>query len=67
MAVGVSVQRGILALSVGDHIGNLTTPFWCVVLAGIARLDFRKFFGYCLVFAAIWFVVGVVVFTFAPC
>jgi short-chain fatty acids transporter len=67
MAVGVSVQRGILALSVGDHIGNLTTPFWCVVLAGIARLDFRRFFGYCLVFAAIWFVVGVVVFTFAPC
>jgi short-chain fatty acids transporter len=67
MAVGVSVQRGMLALSVGDHIGNLTTPFWCVVLAGIARLDFRSFFGYCLVFAAIWFVIGVVVFTFAPC
>lgn len=67
MAVGVSVQRGILALSVGDHIGNLTTPFWCVVLGGIARIDFRNFFGYCLVFAAIWFVIGVVVFTFAPC
>jgi short-chain fatty acids transporter len=67
MAVGVSVQRGMLALSVGDHIGNLTTPFWYVVLAGIARLDFRSFFGYCLVFAAIWFVIGVVVFTFAPC
>jgi short-chain fatty acids transporter len=66
-AVGVSVQRGLLALSVGDHIGNLTTPFWCVVLGGIARIDFRKFFGYCLVFAAIWFVIGAVVFTFAPC
>jgi short-chain fatty acids transporter len=65
--VGVSVQRGMLALGVGDHMGNLTTPFWYVVIAGIARLDFRTFFGYGLVFAALWFAIGVVVFTFAPC
>jgi short-chain fatty acids transporter len=67
MAVGVSVQRGLLAMSVGDHMGNLTSPFWYVVIAGIARLDFRIFFGYGLLFAALWFVIGVVVFTFAPC
>lgn len=67
MAVGVSVQRGMLALGVGDHMGNFLTPFWYVVVAGIARVDFRVFFGYSLVFAAIWFVIGVVVFTFAPC
>jgi short-chain fatty acids transporter len=66
-SVGVSMQRGLLAMSVGDHMGNLTSPFWYVVAAGIARLDFRVFFGYGLVFAALWFVVGVVVFTFAPC
>ncbi len=67
MAVGVSVQRGILSLGIGDHMGNLITPFWYVVVGGIARLDFRKFFGYGLVFAAIWFAIGVIVFTFAPC
>ena len=67
MAVGVSVQRGILALGVGDHVGNFITPFWYVVIAGIARVDFRSFFGYGVVFGAIWFVIGVVVFTFAPC
>jgi len=67
MEVGVSVQRGILALSVGDHMGNLTSPFWYVVVAGIAHVDFRSFFGYGLLFAAIWFVIGAVVFTFAPC
>jgi short-chain fatty acids transporter len=67
MAVGVTVQRGILALSVGDHMGNLTSPFWYVVIGGIARVDFRTFFGYGLLFAAVWFVIGVVVFTFAPC
>ena len=67
MAIGVPVQRAILALGIGDHMGNLTTPFWYVVIAGIARLDFRKFFGYGLVFAALWFAIGVVVFTFAPC
>jgi len=67
MAVGVSVQRGMLALGIGDHMGNFLTPFWYVVVAGIARVDFRSFFGYGMLFAAIWFVVGVVVFTFAPC
>ena len=67
MVVGVSVQRGMLALGVGDHMGNFLTPFWYVVVAGIARVDFRSFFGYGFVFAAIWFLVGIVVFTFAPC
>ena len=67
MEVGVSVQRGILAMSVGDHMGNLTSPFWYVIIAGVAHVDFRSFFGYGLLFAAIWFVIGAVVFTFAPC
>jgi short-chain fatty acids transporter len=67
MAVGVSVQRGILALGVGDHVGNMITPFWYVVIAGIARVNFRCFFGYGVVFGALWFVIGVLVFTFAPC
>jgi short subunit fatty acids transporter len=66
-AVGVSAQRGLLALSVGDHMGNLITPFWAVVGAGIARIDFRLYFGYRLIFAAIWFVMGVLAFTFLPC
>ncbi|MBM4187516.1 MAG: short-chain fatty acid transporter [Gemmatimonadetes bacterium] len=65
-AVGVSAQRGLLALSVGDQIGNLTTPFWAVIGAGIARIDFRKYIGYSFVFATIWFVLGVVIFTFMP-
>jgi short-chain fatty acids transporter len=67
MAVGVTVQRGMLSLGVGDHMGNFLTPFWYVVVAGIARVDFRCFFGYGTIFAVIWFVIGVVVFTFAPC
>jgi short-chain fatty acids transporter len=67
MAVGISVPRAMLALGVGDHMGNFLTPFWYVVIAGMARVDFRSFFGYDLVFAGIWFVIGVVVFTFAPC
>lgn len=67
MALGVSVERGLLAMSVGDHMGNLTSPFWYVVIAAIARIDFRTFFGYGLIYAAIWFLVGTIVFTFAPC
>ncbi|MBL0157811.1 MAG: short-chain fatty acid transporter [Bryobacterales bacterium] len=67
IAVGVSVERGMLALGLGDHMGNFLSPFWWVVAAGIARLDFRAFFGYGLVFGALWFAIGLVVFTFAPC
>jgi short-chain fatty acids transporter len=66
-AVGLTVQRGLLALSVGDHMGNLTAPFWYVVVAGISRVSFREFYGYGLIYAALWFVLGVLVFTFAPC
>jgi len=66
-AVGVSVTRGMLALGVGDHVGNLTSPFWYAVVGGIARVNFREFIGYGLVLAVVWFVLGIVVFTFAPC
>jgi short-chain fatty acids transporter len=66
-SVGASAQRGLLALSVGDHMGNLLTPFWAVVGASVARVDFRLMFGYRLIFAGIWFVMGTLAFTFLPC
>ena len=66
-AAGVSAQRGILSLSVGDHMGNLISPFWYVVVAGIINVDFRVFFGYGALYAVVWFVIGAVVFTFLPC
>jgi short-chain fatty acids transporter len=66
-SVGVTFQRGLLSLGVGDQMGNLCSPFWYVIVAGIARIDFRKFFGYGLIFAAIWFILGVICFTFLPC
>jgi short-chain fatty acids transporter len=64
--VGVTAQRGLLALSVGDHVGNLISPFWVVIAAGVARVDFRTFIGYNVVFAVLWFVLGVLAFTFLP-
>jgi short-chain fatty acids transporter len=63
-AVGATPQQGLLALGVGDQMGNLLAPFWVVVAAGIARIDFREIFGHLLVFAALWFVIGVGIFTF---
>lgn len=67
VAVGLTVQRGLLALSVGDHMGNFIAPFWYMVVAGITRVSFREFYGYGLIYGALWFVLGVIVFTFAPC
>jgi short-chain fatty acids transporter len=66
-AAGVTAQRGMLALGVGDQMGNLVAPFWFLVRAEIAHIDFRTFFGYGLLFAALWFVFGVAAFTFLPC
>jgi short-chain fatty acids transporter len=63
-AVGTTAQHGLLAMSIGDHVGNLVSPFWPVLLAGIARVDFRTFFGYGIVFGAWWFLLGVAIFTF---
>jgi short-chain fatty acids transporter len=65
-AVGASAQQGLLALSIGDQMGNLLTPFWAAVGAGIARIDFRRFIGYQFAYAAIWFVLGVLIFTLLP-
>jgi short-chain fatty acids transporter len=38
--VGTTAQHGLLAMSVGDQVGNLMSPFWPVLIAGIARVDF---------------------------
>jgi len=66
-SVGLTAQRGMLALGIGDQMGNLISPFWYVVVAGIARIEFRRFLGYGLIFAPLWFLLGVLIFTFLPC
>ena len=66
VAIGSTAQTGLLAVGVGDHMGNFLSPFWPVLLAGIARVDFRTFFGYGVVFALLWFTLGVGIFTFVP-
>jgi short-chain fatty acids transporter len=65
-AVGTTAQRGLLAVGIGDHMGNFLSPFWVVVIAGIARVDFRTFFGYGVVFSLLWFALGVGILTFVP-
>ena len=65
-AVGVTAQKGLLAVSVGDQMGNLVSPFWAVVAGGIARIDFRRFIGYGIAYSALWFLIGVLAITFVP-
>ena len=65
-AVGTTAQRGLLAVAIGDHMGNFLSPFWVVVVAGIARVDFRTFFGYGVIFSLLWFMLGVGILTFVP-
>jgi short-chain fatty acids transporter len=65
-AVGAPPELGLIALGIGDQVGNLVAPFWLVVIAGIARIDFRAIFGYALLYAALWFALGVALFTLVP-
>lgn len=64
--VGVSAQQGLLALIVGDQLANLIAPFWILVAAAIARIDFRTIYGYALVYAALWLLLGVAIVTWLP-
>ena len=64
--VGATPQQGLLALGIGDQMGNLISPFWIVIAASIAGIDFRKIFGYMLIFSLPWFLLGVVIFTWLP-
>ncbi len=66
LAVGVTAQRGLLALSVGDHVGNLISPFWAVIAAGIAEIDFRTYIGYNYIWVVPWVGLGALCFTFLP-
>jgi short-chain fatty acids transporter len=65
-AVGVTPQLGLLSLGIGDQMGNLLSPFWMIVVTGMARVDFRTIFGYCLLFAGLWFALGVTVLSLVP-
>jgi short-chain fatty acids transporter len=65
-AVGTTAQHGLLAVGIGDHMGNFLSPFWVVVIASIARVDFRTFFGYGAIFSLLWFVLGVGILTLVP-
>ncbi len=62
--VGVTAQRGLLALSIGDHVGNLISPFWAVIGAGIAKVDFRCYIGYNYLYVLLWVGIGTLCFTF---
>jgi short-chain fatty acids transporter len=65
--VGVSYQRGLLSLGVGDQQGNLWAPFWYIVASSTVRMDFRKFFGYGLLGGVFWAILGILCYTFLPC
>jgi short-chain fatty acids transporter len=64
--VGVSFQRGLLSLGVGDQQGNLWAPFWYIVASSTVRMDFRKFFGYGLLGGFLWAILGILCYTFLP-
>jgi short subunit fatty acids transporter len=60
---GQWVVQGYVTAKAAVAIGSTAQP---VLLAGIARVDFRTFFGYGVVFALLWFTLGVGIFTFVP-
>lgn len=49
-ALGVPMERTIVAYAWGDMFTDIIQPFWAIPLLSVARLGFRDIMGYCLLF-----------------
>ena len=47
-ALGVSWERGIMAMACGDELTNMLQPFWALPLLGITGLSARDILPYTL-------------------
>ena len=56
--LGVSVKTVLLAYAYGDSTTNLIQPFFAIPLLAVTRLRFGDVVGYCLIIAAVCFVVS---------
>jgi short-chain fatty acids transporter len=62
-ALGVTLEKGILALAYGDQLTNMLQPFWALPLLGITGLKAKDILPYtllmfligCLIFSAVLF------------
>lgn len=55
-ALGVSIEKTIMAIAYGDQLTNMLQPFWAIALLGITGLKARQIVGYTAVimFLAFW-------------
>ena len=52
-ALGVPLQRGIMAMAFGDELTNMLQPFWALPLLGITGLSARDILPYTLLVMAV--------------
>jgi short-chain fatty acids transporter len=52
-ALGVPVERGIMAMAFGDELTNMLQPFWALPLLGITGLSARDILPYTLLVMAV--------------
>ena len=52
-ALGVPVERGIMAMAFGDQLTNMLQPFWALPLLGITGLSARDILPYTLLVMAV--------------
>lgn len=63
-ALGVPLERGIMAMAFGDELTNMLQPFWALPLLGITGLSARDILPYSLL---VMVVAGCVMLAFMSC
>ena len=63
-ALGVPLERGIMAMAFGDELTNMLQPFWALPLLGITGLSARDILPYTLLVMG---VAGAVMLAFLSC
>ena len=45
-ALGIHVERAVMAVAYGDEWTNMLQPFWALALLGVTRLAAKDILGY---------------------
>ncbi|MEX0275245.1 MAG: short-chain fatty acid transporter [Flavobacteriaceae bacterium] len=65
LALGVPLEKSVMALAYGDQLTNMLQPFWALPLLGITKLKAKEILPYTLLFmlvGGVIYVLGLLVF-----
>jgi short-chain fatty acids transporter len=65
-ALGVPLNRVVMAFTSGEVITNMIQPFWALPLLGATKTEMRTIMGYCMIVTAALFIVVALIYLYLP-